>query len=299
MKEEDSATLVGELCSYLGQKRIIRYGLPGITIVAGLYLSSHYNYLLFHSLVEVFSVIVAVGIFIIAWHTRRLASSSYLLFLGFAYLSVGVIEFGHTLSYKGMGVFPTAAANLSTQLWIQARYIEAFSLLLAPLLLRIPLLSYVCATLCLLGITFATDLFPVCYVDGEGLTAFKKGSEYVICVVLLFAAALHYLKRKDLETGFLRLMLGSIVLTVMAELAFTRYFSVYGAANLIGHFLKVASFVLLYKAVVVTGLTKPQDALTESERTLRAFVDSTQDAICIRDRDRKLVLWNRAFADSI
>ena len=88
-----------------------------------------------------------------------------------------------------MGVFADATANLPTQLWIQARFVEAFSLFLIPLLVRrriqvsIPLLGYACATLCLLGITFATDLFPVCYAEGEGLTPFKKGSEYVICLV--------------------------------------------------------------------------------------------------------------------
>lgn len=305
MKEQDSKTLVGGLYSRLRQKRIVWHGLVGIAIMAGLYLSSQYSYLLFHSTVEIFSVIVAVGIFVVAWHTRKPAGSSYLLLLGFAYLSVSVMDFMHTLSYKGMGVFPDTTANLSTQLWIQARYVEAFSLLFAPLLVgrkinnSVLLLGYVFITLCLLVITFATDLFPVCYVEGEGLTLFKKGSEYAVCVLLLFAAVLHYLKREDLETGFLRLILGSIALTVMAELAFTRYLSVYGPANLVGHFLKVASFVLIYRAIVVTGLLKPQDALAESERILRAFIDSTQDALCIRDRDRKLVLWNRAFADSI
>ena len=286
-------------------RRIVWYGLAGVAILLGLYLSSRHSYLLFHSLVETFSVIVAVGIFIVAWHTRKLAHSSYRLLLGYAYLSVAVIEFAHMVSYKGMGVFGAATANLPTQLWIQARYVEALSLLLAPLLVRrrirvsIPLLGYACATLCLLGITFATDLFPVCYVEGEGLTPFKKGSEYIICVILLFAAALHYLRRRDLGTGFFRLMLGSIVLNVMAELAFTRYFSVYGPANLVGHLLKVASFVLIYRAVVVTGLIRPQEALSESEANLRAFIDGTEDAICIRDLERRLILWNKAFADSI
>ena len=36
-----------------------------------LYLTSIYNYILFHSFVEVFSILVAWGIFIIAWNSRQ------------------------------------------------------------------------------------------------------------------------------------------------------------------------------------------------------------------------------------
>lgn len=273
--------------------------------MAGMYLTSRYNYLLFHSLVEMFSVFVACGIFVVAWHTRELSSNSYILLLGFGYLSAGMLDLLHTLSYSGMGVLPVATANVPTQLWIQARSVEALCLLLAPLAIRrrihvsIPLLVCVCSTVGPLWITFATNLFPACYIEGEGLTPFKRGSEYVICAVLLCAAAVHYARRRDLDPGVLKPMLGSIVLTVLAELAFTRYFSVDGPANAVGHLLKMASFVPIYGVVVAIGLAKPREALRESEANLRAFIDGTPDAMCIRDLDRRLILWNGAFARAV
>ena len=50
----------------------------GGLLVIGLYLTSFYGYLLFHGLVELFSVTVAAGIFILAWNTRRFAQNSKL-----------------------------------------------------------------------------------------------------------------------------------------------------------------------------------------------------------------------------
>jgi len=39
--------------------------------------------------------------------------------------------------------------------------------------------------------------------------------------------------------------------------------------------------------------------LQKSEAILRGFIDGSADAICIRDRDRRLILWNEVFARSI
>lgn len=72
-------------------KRILS-PLFGILVLFGLYLASLYNYLLFHSIAELFSVIVAIGIFMLAWNSRRFLDNSYLLFLGIAYLFIGALD---------------------------------------------------------------------------------------------------------------------------------------------------------------------------------------------------------------
>ncbi|MEK6698478.1 MAG: MASE3 domain-containing protein [Nitrospirota bacterium] len=80
---------------------------PGLVfvILGLLYLASQYSYLLFHSIAEIFSVVVAFGIFMLAWNSRRFLDNNALLFIGIAYLFVGMIDILHTLAYKGMGVF--------------------------------------------------------------------------------------------------------------------------------------------------------------------------------------------------
>jgi len=60
-------------------------------------------------------------------------------------------------------------------------------------------------------------------------------------------------------------------------LAFTFYVDVYGLSNLIGHYLKILSFYLMYKAIIETGLTKPYDLLfrnlKKSEERHRILAD--------------------------
>ena len=104
-----------------------------ILVFLGLYVTSFHSYLLFHSLAEIFSIIVACGTFMVAWNSRRFIENNYILFIGIAYLFVGSIDTLHTLAYQGMGVFKDYGANLSTQLWVSARYIESLSFLIAPL----------------------------------------------------------------------------------------------------------------------------------------------------------------------
>lgn len=100
------------------------------------YLSSFYSYLLFHSISELFSIIIAGGIFVIGWNSRKYMYNSFFLVIGVSSLFTGGIDLIHVLAYKGMGVFLEYDSNLATQLWITARYIQAFSFLLATLVIN-------------------------------------------------------------------------------------------------------------------------------------------------------------------
>jgi signal transduction histidine kinase len=250
-----------------------------VLVLSGLYLTSLYSYLLFHSLSEIFSIVVACGIFMVAWNSRQFLDNNYLLFMGIAYLFVGGLDLLHTLAYKGMGVFQGYEANLPTQLWIAARYVESFSFVIAPLVLdrklrsSFVLMGYFLVVVILLASIFYWRIFPDCFVEGIGLTPFKKWSEYIICLLLISSVALLVRKQQEFDTVVLKLLVASIFLTIAAELAFTFYISVYGISNLFGHFCKIVSFYLIYLAIIQTGLTKPYDLLfrnlKQSEEALR------------------------------
>lgn len=284
----------------------------GAVFLASLYLISLRNYLLFHGIAEAFSIVIAFCIFILAWNTRRLMENSYLLFIGIAYLFIGGIDFLHTLAYTGMGVFPEHSTDLATQLWLAARYMESLSLLIAPLLLgrrlrlELPLVGYVAASSLLVLCIFYCGLFPTCFIEGEGLTMFKKVSEYVISLILLASVVGLLRKRNYFETGILRLIIASIFLTIASELAFTFYIHAYGFSNLIGHFLKIISFYLIYKAIIETGLRRPYDllfrelkqrerALRESAQAYRAIFENTGTATLIIEEDTTISLVNTEF----
>ena len=252
---------------------------PGIIILVGLYAISLYSYLLYHSFIEIFSIIVAAGIFMVAWNSRKFLDNNYLLFIGIAYMFIAFLDLIHTLAYKGMGVFPGFGSNLATQLWIFPRYVESLSLLIAVFFINRKLrsnylfLGYGIIIVVFLLSVFYWKIFPDCFIEGSGLTPFKIISEYIISIILLITIFLLIRRRKDFNKTVFRLIIAAIAITIFEEMAFTLYSDVYGVSNLIGHYLKLVSFYLIYKAIIETGLVKPFNLLfrklKKSEEALR------------------------------
>ena len=91
-------------------------------------------------------------------------------------------------------------------------------------------------------------------------------------------------KRSELDEDIFRLLTVSIVLTIFSELSFTFYVSVYGFSNLLGHYFKIISYYLIYKAIIETGMKKPyslmfrnlkksEEALREESKRLRSALE--------------------------
>jgi PAS domain S-box-containing protein len=243
-------------------------GVLGMVALAGLYLSSLYSYLLFHCLAEMFSIIVACGIFVLGWNSRRYMRSDYLVFLSIAYLFIAFLDLLHTLSYKGMAIF-TDYDFYANQLWIATRGMESLSLLAAFVFVgeRRRLSPYgvfagfAAVTAVIVASIFWWKIFPVCFVEGVGQTAFKKYSEYVICAILFLSLLILMRMRSRFEPSVHRALVLSLVFTIGAELSFTFYISNYGFSNLMGHYLKIFSFFFIYKAIIETGIRKPYDLI--------------------------------------
>jgi signal transduction histidine kinase len=242
----------------------IRESMIFVIALAVIVLCSTFNYLVFHSLVEIFTVVIAAGTFFIAWNARRYFDNHYLLFLSISFLFVGIIEALHMLTYKGMEVVQwSEPTNLPTQLWIAGRYLISLSFLTAFLAVKPNLRSgliftfYSVVTLCLLLLIFYWKIFPDCYIEGEGLTTFKIVSEYVISAIFGLSIYLLYRKRTEFDPKIYKLLVAALIMMILTEIAFTQYVNVYGRANLIGHILMIIAFFLLYKAIIETGLTQP------------------------------------------
>ncbi len=273
---------------------------PAVTVVL-LYLTGRFNYLLFHSIAEIFSIVIASAVFMISWNSRELTKTPSLVYLGIAYLFIGILDLFHTLSYKGMAIF-TDYDFYANQVWIAARYLESLTLLFFFTFVgtrkRIPFhavfLGYAFLTATLLAAIFYWRIFPVCFVEGEGLTPFKKISEYIICLILAGALVAAHKNRRGMGEAVYRLLAGSILLTIGGELAFTFYISNYGFSNLVGHLLKIGSFYLVYKAIIETGLKNPFDVifrkLAESEERYRSLFNMALVGIFRTSMDGEKVL---------
>ncbi|MDZ7698135.1 MAG: MASE3 domain-containing protein [Deltaproteobacteria bacterium] len=112
------------------------------------------------------------------------------------------------------------------------------------------------------------------------------------------SASLPALRRDAFDRDVFRWLSASIVITIAGELAFTFYVSVYGLSNLVGHFCKLTSFFLIYKAIIQTGLKKPYNLLFKdlkaSRQHLGQIIDFLPDATFVIDRKGRVVAWNRA-----
>lgn len=247
--------------------RPVVFAASGVGTLLALYMISWSNYLLFHVLAEIFTVAVAFSIFIITYNTRHLLENNYILLVGTAYVFVGIMDMLHALAYDGMGVFANGGADLPTQLWLAARYLQTGVLVAAPFFLGrpplktrrvLPILTALSALL--LASIFVWPVMPTAFGD-DGLTTFKVVSEYAISVGLLGALYFLVRKRRHFSPQVGMLLAGYIGLSIASELTFTLYSQPFGVANLTGHLIRIVAIYAAYKAIVETALVRPYTLL--------------------------------------
>ena len=268
--------------------------LSGVLVMLGLYMTSRFSYLLFHTIAKLFSVLIAFSTFLLAWNSRRFLDNNYLLFLGIALPFIGGVDLLHALSFPGMGIFVLHDANLTAQLWITGRYLTGLSLLVAPIFAcgslspRRVLLAFAAFSSLLLYSIFA-GLFPVCYVEGQGLTPFNQVSELVITITLIAAIVGLGRNRARLEDDMYRYLVAAIVAIIAAGLALTLLTPVYSATGVVGPLLNIAAFYLVYKALIEAGLTRPYDLLfrnlKQSEQELKRHQSQREELVLARTAD--------------
>ncbi|MBA7528479.1 Adaptive-response sensory-kinase SasA [subsurface metagenome] len=273
-------------------------------------LTSLVDYLLFHSIAEIFSIVIAGGIFLVGWNSRKYMKSSFFLTLGISSLFIAIIDLVHTLSYTGMNIFDPNKydTNLPASLWIAARFLQAGSLLLASTLIKKNIrpfylaIAYLGLVLILLVLIF-TNLFPVCYIEGSGLTLFKIVSEYIIIGILFACILIIYKNRKEFDKKVLFLIISSIIATIIAELEFTFYIRAYEFPNLLGHIFKIIAFYLLYKSIIQIGIKKPFNLLfrkiRRSELELKNIIKHSGAGITMLDENGKYLLVNEKAASEL
>lgn len=253
------------------QTAVIQLGV----ILLVLYWISTQSYLLFHSVIETVVATILLVVFIITWNAKRYLDNHYFLLVGIASLFIAAIAILHLLSYKGMGIFPGDQANLPTQLWLAARYLTAATFLAAPFIIskkiNIPftVVAYTTIFLIIILAIFEFKIFPQAYVEGVGLTDFKKNSEYVISFMFIVSAILVYWEPKHFDQRIKWLLALSLVTAAVSEISFTEYASVYGPANMLGHMFLLVSFFLLYLGIIETALRRPSRVLYKNLRDIK------------------------------
>lgn len=266
-------------------------------LVAALGFLSSFDFLLFHMLAEMVTVLVSLLVFTVALGTYRFTGNNYLLVVGCGYFWVALFDLFHALAYKGMNFGSISNANLATQLWVSARLFETGALLVAPLLLShktavrpaivMSIFGWLAAAVVAL---LATQLFPDAYIEGQGLTPLKITTERVIVVLLILAGAGLIRNKAFFSPHTWWTLLAALVLTIITELTFTAYFTLTGPLNIMGHLTKVLSFWLVFEAIVGAMLAQPFDTLA---RTVRSF-DAIPDPVLLVDQSGVIIQANQA-----
>ena len=248
-----------------GQGRELAQPLALALAAAGLAASlwiARVNYLLFHTAVENFSVIVAAMTCVLALASSRDARRDLLCIL------------------------PLPTPDTATQLWIAGRYIWAAMFLTAPALVsgRLPRRP-VTAALGLIAVALTWSIlhggiFPACFIEGSGLTPFKIISEYSVIASVIAGSLLLARERDTIDDSLFKVLIGAAGATVASEFCFTLYHDVYGTANFLGHIFKVIAYAFLLRGVVLRGLWAPYDSI---------FAELQRSAV----RDSLTGLYNR------
>ena len=256
------------------------------------------RYLVFHNIAELFSIMVALSIFGISWFSYPQSRDRHALFLGCAFLAIGLVDGLHTLGYAGMPDFITPnSANKSTQFWIAARLFAALAFLASAWippgsrrtwLARLPLLSGVLALTLgvLVAVTWFPAFLPVTFREPDGLTPFKVYAEYLVIVLLVLAFNVYWRRFQKNGDRLLLYYLLAFILCMFSELAFTVYRSAFDTYNVLGHLYKVLAFLLIYQGVFAGSIIRPyreavtlREDLAASEANYRRLAENAPDMI--------------------
>ncbi|SMD10474.1 MASE3 domain-containing protein [Sporomusa malonica] len=239
-------------------------------------------YLVIHTVAEISCMAIGLSVFIVVWYSWPQTQNSRDLAIAMVFLAVGLLDFAHLMSYKGMPDFITAnSENKASTYWIISRLLASIGLLAAvyiprrsknPAFHRLYLLTVTLTTamaLILIVSLFENALIPM-FLPGQGQTMEKIAFEYVIMLLNLLAIYLYGHRNPSQQSVFLLRV--SLVFNFVAGMAFTLYSSAYDSFNLIGHVYKIAAYYCILRSLLQTSILRPYMRISRLNRALRSMV---------------------------
>jgi PAS domain-containing protein len=241
--------------------------LLGLLALTGLYAVSRYKFLLFHSLAEVYSIVIAIAVFVIFWNTRHFLHNDFYLIVGFGALFGGLFGIIYVFAYPGMHVLPISDGNLALQAKTVAQSYVAFSCVAAFAFLRrkvnqhLFLLTYALIAAIAIVAIYPWRIFPDCYIAGAGVTSFAKGAVAVNSVGYLASLGLLIANRGEFGHHVFRLLLVPSIAFFVQDAFSASAMDINGFARTVAHLCQVVSLYFVYRVFVVVGLRNPYDLL--------------------------------------
>jgi signal transduction histidine kinase/CheY-like chemotaxis protein/HPt (histidine-containing phosphotransfer) domain-containing protein len=268
---------------------ILGVGLPLVWTVLLLSVSQ-LAYTWFHSLAELFTVVIGISLYLIAVQTFTFTSNRYLLIVAVGFFWSSVIDIFHTLTYEGMGRASDYPPDTPPLLWMCARSLQVIAFMVAPVWARKGWpAKYVFAGFGLCAVLMTAAVFggmmPVAWIAGKGLTPFKIAWEWLLiggyCI-----AALQLTQGKDITNRNLqRSLILVMALGVVTELCFTWYVAMYGLSNMLGHVLKLWAYWAMLLVISQYMLMRPKELIREQTQLLENVVGQIPGITYVLRRD--------------
>ncbi|WP_454782637.1 MASE3 domain-containing protein [Legionella sp. WA2022007384] len=238
------------------------------------------SFLVFHVLVELISVFIALTAMTVAATTTQFTKNQFVVFISLAAGWCACIDIAHLLAYQGMNLLPRGGGNLSTQLWVSARIIQALSFLFAIYFFRHTMRIWVVNLFfffIILAIFTAifSGYFPTTYINNYGVTWFKLYCEWSVVLILCMTLILLWYERAMMSRELFFYMSLSLISMIGSDLALSTYKNLFGFENIVGHVLRIFSYWFIYIALVVQTLRHPFAMLARVATTYDNIPDPT------------------------
>lgn len=269
-------------------------------------LNAH-GFLFFHTVIEVFAVVVAMLIFVTGYRAMLSIRKNAVVLLGIMFLGVGLLDFLHLMSYVGMpdAISPNSP-HKSIFFWLAARLLGAGALLLYVWLGVVAEVSTrrkrfaLAVMLGVVGLLAAIGLLwhervPALFVPGVGLTPLKIGMEWLIIAIHLATIGVLWQRRPALQRECVMALVFAAALSAVSELFFTMLGIVdKDVANAIGHTYKVAAYLYLFHATFNEALQRPLLRLEVQHVREKLILSAAPDGVLWVDSSGQILLANPA-----
>lgn len=225
-----------------------------------------------HVALEMSSIFVSFAIFTLVWLLRNGLDDyqgHFLLFLGINFVTVGVFDLLHIISFDGLfTALPTDTSQGAAIFWLLARYWLAFAFLLALLFMKFKVNKSKMANIYLvINIVFILAVLhfvakycytlPLLYAVDSGITSLKIQLEYWLIALYVLALFLVWFKTNGIGENIFLNLIYFVILTTFSEITLTLNANMkdsYDVFNLLGHVYKSIAYYFLFRAVYCSGI---------------------------------------------